>query len=85
MGVVQPINGLPGDGLGIWGEMQLARNSFRRGGMVAGDHLHADARLLAFADRGKRLIAGRIDQPEQAEQRCPVLNIGEAEIALLLG
>ena len=42
---------LPGDDLGIGGELELAGDRRRRGGMIAGDHLHARCRPAAFAHR----------------------------------
>ena len=43
----------------------------RRGGrrVVAGDHPHLDPRLLAAGDRVPRLLAGRVDDPDEREQR----------------
>ena len=37
-------------------------------GVVAGDHGHPDATLVAFLDSGYGLIAWRIDNADQAEQ-----------------
>jgi hypothetical protein len=62
----------------------LARDGLSRGGMVARDHLHPNAGLLAFPDRRKYLLARWIDEPEQAEQGGPMLDIVKAEIALAL-
>ena len=46
----------------------------RRGGrgVVAGDHAHADPRLLAAGDRVPRLLARRVDDPDEGEQRQPL-------------
>ena len=47
----------------------LARDRAGRDGIIAGDHDHADARRLAFADSGGNGGAQRIGEPRQAEQR----------------
>ena len=40
--------------------------------MVAGDHADADARLLAARDRVPRLLARRVDDADEREQRQPL-------------
>jgi len=37
--------------------------------MVAGDHLHPDTGSVAFGDGLDRLVARRVDQADQPDQR----------------
>jgi hypothetical protein len=36
--------------------------------MIASDHGHPNAALVAFLDRSYRFIAGRIDDPDKSQQ-----------------
>ena len=49
-------------------DAHLGGDARRSGGVVPGDHLHADARVLAATHRRDGLVAGRIDDPDHADQ-----------------
>ncbi|MCY1505420.1 hypothetical protein D9M68_396360 [compost metagenome] len=49
-------------------------------GVVAGDHLHPDAGLLALLDGGDGLGARRVDQADQGEQGEALGDVGEVQL-----
>ena len=51
---------------------ELGRDRGRGRGVVAGDHAGADPRLLAAGDRVLRLLARRIDDRDERQQRQPL-------------
>ncbi len=54
----------------------------RRGDLVvAGDHRHADAAVVAFLDRRDRFLARRIEQADQAQQHEIARQVGRREAA----
>ena len=61
----------PGDRSAL--DPELARDGFRRHGVVAGDHPDLDARSLRDRDRRLRLGTGRIDDADQREE-CQVVH-----------
>ena len=57
----------------------LPGNGRRCSGMIAGNHLHADARANTFGDRGHGLGARRVDQSDKADQLHPPFKVGAVE------
>jgi len=51
--------------------------------VIAGDHLDADAGRAAFGDRGHRLLARGVDEPEQRQHGQPLADVGDAQVAVI--
>ena len=69
-------NSAPGERAAL--DAELAGDGRGRRRVVAGDHADADARLLAERDRVPGLLAGRVDDPDEREQR-QVLHLRRAD------
>jgi hypothetical protein len=61
-----------GAGKGTALDSELSGNRGRRRHVVAGDHPCANARFLTARDRVPRLLARRVDDGHQGEQRQPL-------------
>ena len=52
--------------------------------MVAGDHLDADASILAVAHGGNGFLARRVADADQAQQRKTAFHVGELQFVLVV-
>lgn len=82
--VVHRGNGVAGQrAVGV--QAQLAADGCRRHRMVAGDHLHPDAGLLALGHRGHRFVARRVDDAHQAQHLEAWAHVGQVHLAAFAG
>jgi hypothetical protein len=61
---------------------QLRADGLGRLGMVAGDHLHADAGAMAVGHGAHRLLARRVGDAHQRQHGVALRHVGEGEYAL---
>src|SRR5690606_33379063 len=72
---------LAGHDTGSCRNPKLSGNGAGGAGMIAGDHFHSDAGVVAFLDGADRLGPRWVDEAEDAEQNEPVLGIRVIDIA----
>jgi hypothetical protein len=77
---VEGLERLAGHHLRVLGKAELAGDGAGGRAMVAGDHDDPDAGAVAFADRGDRFLARRVDEADEAEQGRVVLHVGERQV-----
>ena len=61
---------------------ELGADGPRGLGMVAGDHLHADAGTVAFVHRDDGFLARRVDDADQRQQGVTGFDIGEGQLVV---
>jgi hypothetical protein len=75
-GVVHGLDLGAGHRAQLFAHAQLGGNGAGGDGVVAGDHLDADARRLALRHRADGFVARRVDDADQAQQRHALGHIG---------
>jgi len=85
VGVVDVVELVPRQRPWLGRKGELAGNGRRRGGMVSGDHFHADAGRAAFPDCRANFLAGRIDEADKPDEGCAARDIRNGQVLLPFG